>query len=98
MADSMTDAVSQAAAPAYAGEGAGINKVVIAALVLWLCVGIALLGIILFGGYEGQPVDDPSALAFTEHHTLAGPLLLFWFAFSTIAVPRALQFVARDRA
>ena len=59
-------------------------------LVVWILLGLALLGIIFFGGYEGRPVENLSTLNPLKHHAVFGPAFFVWIAGSCIGIPRLL--------
>lgn len=78
------------AAPAAATTPAGTRAAILAALGLWLVVGLVLVGFMLFGGYDGRPLESIRDARLTSH-AVTGPLLLFWTAISVMVVPRAIR-------
>ncbi len=75
---------------AAATPGGGGRPMFLGMLIVWILLGLALLGIIFFGGYEGQPVEDLSTLNPLKHHAVFGPAFFVWIAGSCIGVPRLL--------
>ncbi len=83
----------QAGAPASATSRS--RTPIVAALIAWGVLGAAIFGIIVFGGFDGRPVDDLSIANPLRHHTYFGPAFLAWLALSALGVPRALQVISR---
>lgn len=95
MAQTQTPSVPQAAAPVAGPGAAGRQPLLLAALGVWILIGLIALWVIVFGGYDGRPVDDPGSVSLTQHHGVFGPFLLVWLALSALGVPRVLQALAR---
>lgn len=78
-----------------AGPGSPWRTPLLVALVLWGLLGLAVLGVLIFGGYDGRPVEDLSALNPLKHHAILGPVFLGWMALSALGVPRALHAITK---